>query len=238
MRLQSSLRLFAAVLGVAAILVMSMAAQQQPGKPGPAGTAASHEHTGSPGGASALPAILPRNEEVALAEIAGPASIAKDAAIYVLERGKGYAMAREGKNGFACFVNRDRAETLEPVCLDPEGVATILPVYFERAKLREEGMDRDAIQREINLGFSSGKFRAPRRAGISYMLYNENRVPAGGRVITYPSHVMIFAPYVKNSDIGADMKDPWMPWVLNPGTPQAYIIVRTGGSQPSGNAQR
>ena len=41
----------------------------------------------------------------------------------------------------------------------------------------------------------------------------------------YFPHVMFYAPYATNEDIGSDGKDPFAPWVLNPGTPHAYVIV-------------
>jgi hypothetical protein len=190
------------------------------------------EHVHSAGGgaqkgseAVGLPAIMPREQEMALAESAGPPGVAKAASIYVLERGTGYAVARQGTNGFACLVNRDRADTLEPECFDPEGAESILPVVLEGARLREQGVAAAEIDRRIAEGFQSGKYRAPRRGGVTYMLSKENKVFNGRRVISYPPHVMIFAPYVKNADIGADFKNPWMPWVLGEGTPHAYIMV-------------
>ena len=40
---------------------------------------------------------------------------------------------------------------------------------------------------------------------------------------------MIMAPYVTNKDIGADFSAPGLPWVLNEGRPDAYIIVTVQG---------
>lgn len=181
------------------------------------------------GAEAALPDLLLRDREIALAESAGPPAIAKAASIYVLERG-GFELAREGTNGFACLVTREDEGSQEPQCFDPEGVETLLPVAFERAKLMEEGLDRAAINARIGEGYASGKFRAPRRGGVVYMLSKENRVFNGERIVNYPPHVMVMAPYVTNKDIGADYSDPAMPWVLGEGTPGAYIIVTTRDS--------
>ncbi len=38
---------------------------------------------------------------------------------------------------------------------------------------------------------------------------------------------MFYAPYMTNADIGATGKDPNAPWILNEGSPHAYIIVVT-----------
>lgn len=168
--------------------------------------------------------LLPRDREIQLAESAGPPGLVRDAALYVLEP-QGYTMARGGSNGFSCLVGRDRQDTLEPMCFDPEGSQAILPVVLDAARFRGEGLSEEEIEKRIAEGFQAGRYRAPRRAGITYMLSKENLVFNGSKVIGYPPHVMIFAPYVTNKDIGADFKSPWMPWVLGEGSPHAYIMV-------------
>ncbi len=181
-----------------------------------------------------LPELMSEDAERALADSAGPPKIAKKADLYVLRRG-GFERVRAGENGFACIVTREDEGSVEPQCFDPEGVATLLPVALERARLIEEGKSRAEIDAAVGEGYAAGKFRAPRRGGVTYMLSTENRVFNGQKVISYPPHVMIMAPYVTNADIGADFSDPAMPWVLNEGTPGAYVIVVT---QPDAKAHK
>ena len=100
-----------------------------------AGSKEAVPHHGEVAGPAAL-GELAREREIALAESAGPASIARAATIYVLKRG-GFDIARKGENGFACIVTREDEGSLEPQCFDPEGVETLLPVALERARLRE-----------------------------------------------------------------------------------------------------
>ncbi len=180
----------------------------------------------APAAAQELPDLLPLEREIALAESAGPPHVAESATIYVLRRG-GFEVAREGSNGFACLVTRHDQGSQEPQCFDPEGVATLLPVALERARLIEAGTDRAEVERVVGEGYAAGTYRAPRRGGVTYMLSTENKVFNGEKIISYPPHVMIMAPYVTNADIGADGSDPAMPWVLNGGTPHAYIMVVT-----------
>lgn len=172
-------------------------------------------------------APMSKAEEMALAEGAGPPALAAEATLWVLGE-RGYEVAREGSNGASCLVSRDRVDTLEPICFDAEGTRAILPVYLERARLRAAGLD-DEIEGRIRAGFESGRFSAPSKPGIAYMLSEHNRVFNGREVISYPPHIMVYAPYATNADIGADMSDPFLPWVLNEGDPHAYIIVVTGG---------
>jgi len=172
-----------------------------------------------------LPPLMQRDDEISLAQKAGPPGIANDATIYVLERGSGYTIARKGTNGFACIVHRDRPDTLEPECFDPEGTESLMRMELDHAMFREQGMSDEEASRKIDVGFATGIYRIPRRTAITYMLSDKNKVFNGEKVISYPPHIMISAPYLNNSDIGADFKDPGMPWVLNEGSPRAYIIV-------------
>lgn len=174
------------------------------------------------------PATMTRAEEIALAESAGPPALAAGATIYVRGEG-GYEVVREGNNGAACLVGQDRPDTLEPLCYDAEGTRAILPVALARGRWRAQGVGEEEIERRIQEGFESGQFGPPQKAGVAYMLSERNRVFNGSEVISYPPHIMVYAPYASNADIGAEMTDPYMPWVLEEGSPHAYIIVVVGG---------
>ena len=165
-------------------------------------------------------------EEIALALSALPTTMRAGAAVYVLKSG-GYRKVRDGSNGLSCLVGHDRPDTLEPICWDKEGTETILPVKLDEAVWRARGESEEAIAAKVADGFANGTYRAPRRPGVSYMMSGENFVFNGTKVIKYFPHVMSYAPYLTNTDIGADGKDPYAPWILNPGTPHAYIIVVT-----------
>src|SRR3984893_12425358 len=78
-------------------------------------------------------ASMPRDQQITLAESAAPAEVSTKATVYVLGP-KGYEKAREGTNGFSCFVSRHFVKptetTIEPQCFDAEGSRTLLPVYL------------------------------------------------------------------------------------------------------------
>jgi hypothetical protein len=165
-------------------------------------------------------------EEVTLALAALPDSMRAEATVHVL-RPKGYEKAREGTSGVHCLVERSRPDTQEPICWDREGSETIMPVVLDRAKWRAAGQTDEEIDRRVAAGFESGHYRAPRRGGVSYMMSADNWVFNGQNVVRYHPHVMFYAPYATNKDIGSTGKDPHAPWVLNEGSPHAYVIVVT-----------
>lgn len=136
-------------------------------------------------------ASTPEAVQIALAESAAPAEVSKEAAVYVLGPG-GYRKVREGRNGFTCLVARQRQDTVEPECFDAEGTATILPARLFVEARRAEGVNDATVDRELEEAYRTGRFVAPRKPGIVYMLSSNNYVfdPDRRQVIHFPGHLM------------------------------------------------
>ena len=195
--------------------------------------------TSAPNTAQAATLIfLPQEQEIELALSAGPEHLRPDAAVYVFGK-NGYKKTHSGKNGFTCMVNRDGNQTgdndLKPTCWDAEGSATIVPVMLRVGELMAQGKTADEIRRDIDAGFSEGRFSSPRKTGIAYMLRGDVQFDPKTKKIaetSFPPHYMIYAPGVTNADIGMNMdaykKHPSLPLVYtgySGGSRTAYIIV-------------
>ena len=139
---------------------------------------------------------LTREDRIKLAESAAPPEISGKAAVYVLER-TGYVKVREGTNGFSCFVDRQNPLNLEPTCFDAEGSATTLLSRIYAEEQRAKGKSEEQIKSEIEAGYKSGKFRAPQKPGIVYMLSEQGYllIPGTNRLVPIPPHLMFYAPY-------------------------------------------
>jgi hypothetical protein len=170
-------------------------------------------------------ASVPRERQIELARGAAPKEVSEKASVYVLTP-RGYERAISGTNGFTCLVSHEVPGTLEPECHDAEGSKTIIPVRLWQEKLRIQGKSENAIEKETAAAYSSKKFLAPQRTGIAYMLSPHNRVydPESKQVISFPPHLMFYAPYLKSEDLGGAPGNG-IPYVVNPGKPDALIIV-------------
>jgi hypothetical protein len=191
--------------------------------------AVSPEATAAQSVGALLPPLMEKDREIALALSAAPAHLAGAATVYVLGK-SGYERARTGTNGFTCLVDHDRADTVEPVCYDPEGSATLLPVALEKAMLRARGKTDGEIKTAINEGYKAGRFHAPRRPGIAYMLAKEQSVydETRKKVIPYVPHLMFYAPNLTSKDLGLEPPEkaaPGSPFLIFEGEPGALIIV-------------
>jgi len=164
-----------------------------------------------------------------LAEGAAPPEVAGKATVYLLER-TGYIKVREGTNGFSCFVDRQTPFNMEPTCFDAEGSATTLPTRLYAEEQRAKGKSEDHIKSEMEQRYKTGKFKAPRKPGIVYMMSEHVYlfVPGAAELIHVPPHLMFYAPYATEKDLGSPPASADMPRLIRAGQPDAYIIVIPG----------
>lgn len=179
---------------------------------------------------------LDRETEIEYALSAAPTHLREGAGIYVLES-EGYGRVRPSRNGFECIVARvDRV--IAPMCLDAEGSATNLKAVLREGELFLAGKSRAEVDAIVAEEYKTGKLIAPRRNGIAYMLSPHfKQFPEGQEPKTvFAPHLMFYAPYLKNSDIGAfpaaDAANG-RPFILDEGKPTAYIIVVYHGAESS-----
>ncbi len=180
---------------------------------------------------------LDQEQETRLALSAAPEHVSRDAGVWLLRKG-GYEQARESKNGFNCFVQRwisnprlyadDRA--MVPICYDAEGSRSLFQADLRRVKLAEQGKSLEEIEKIVAEEYRTGKIPVPKRGGIAFMMATQtvhnHKTDSTDKV--FPPHLMFYAPYVKNSDIGAkpeDFASHRRPFVLNEGKPDAMILV-------------
>ncbi len=169
---------------------------------------------------------LPREARIELAESAAPPEISGKATVYLLER-SGYVKVREGSNGFSCFVDRQTPWNSEPTCFDAEGSATTLLTRIFAEDERAKGKSEEEIKSEIDGGYKSGKFKAPSKPGVVYMLSSSIFLlnAANNTIVHAPPHLMFYAPYATDKDIGSPPAGMNMPRVIRAGQPDAYMIV-------------
>jgi hypothetical protein len=163
----------------------------------------------------------PVDVQVALALSAGP-PIAAGATVYVVGP-KGFVKQREGTNGFSCIVNRENG-ALAPECYDAEGTATVLKTRFFEEEQRAQGVAEAEIKKAVWAGYKAGRFHGPRKPGLVYMLspYNYIFDTEKKQIVHFPGHLMFYAPYATSRDVG---EGPDAPYVVDPGTPEALMIV-------------
>jgi hypothetical protein len=156
---------------------------------------------------------MPAKLETQFALSALPPAMRDQASVYLLDPKKGYQLSRQGTSGVTCLVERTAWELADfrndiyiPLCYDAVGTRTYLKVIMDTAGLRAQGMSPAALKAEIENRFKNKTYKAPEKAGLSYMVAPVFRTvgPPDMKVYTMPMpHVMFYAPNITNDDIGA-----------------------------------
>lgn len=189
---------------------------------------------------------LQRDLEIQLALSALPPHLRDSASVYVLNPDKGFEVAHKGTNEFHAFVARTgddtfrgswpftkyRDDILYPVSFDKAGVPAQMRVIFDAAEMQAKGTPPGELKKIIQDRFNGGFYKAPERAGISYMLspvfrgYINPEENDSVATLNIP-HVMHYAPHVSNNDIGGGKPGGMDPFVIFHG-PHGYTIQFLG----------
>src|SRR5260221_7289975 len=120
---------------------------------------------------------MPAKLEAQFALSALPPAMRDHATVYLLDPKKGYQLSRQGTSGVTCLVERTAWEQADfhndiyvPLCYDAEGTKTFLKVIMDAATLRIQGMSPVALKAEIENRYKNKTYKAPERAGLSYMI--------------------------------------------------------------------
>ena len=191
---------------------------------------------------------LPRDLEIQLALSALPPHLRDSATVYVLNPDKGFEVARKGTNGFYAFVARTgddamrgswplkeyRDDILYPISFDQAGARAQMQVFFDIAKMQANGTAPEKLKKIIQDRYKTHYYKAPERAGISYMmspiLRTYTNPDEDENVVTASiPHVMYYAPNITNQDIGGAPPSPGnkYPFVILHG-PHGYTIQSLG----------
>ena len=194
---------------------------------------------------------LPRDLEMQLALSALPPHLRDNATVYVLNPDKGFELARQGTNGFHAFVARTgddafrgswplteyRDDILYPISFDQAGARAQMPVFFDAAEMQAKDTPPGELKKIIKDRYKTGYYKAPERAGISYMLSPvlrtyENPDESDRAGTSNNPHVMYYAPNVSNEDIGGVKPGPniMYPFVILSG-PHGYMIQHVGQTE-------
>lgn len=156
---------------------------------------------------------MPAGLETRFALSAAPPRLRDQATVYLLDPGTGYHLSRQGTSGVTCIVERTAWELADfrndiyiPLCYDAVGTRTYLKAIMDAAALRAQGLSPVALKAEIEERYTDKTYNVPGKAGLSYMVAPIMRTvgPPDLKVHTMSMpHLMFYAPFITNEDIGA-----------------------------------
>jgi hypothetical protein len=156
--------------------------------------------------------LMEKNAEIQLARSAAPESISRDATILVLGR-QGFETAVEGKNGFACMVDRawsaafDWPEFWNPkvraaACLNPQAARSMLPIAFLRSRMVMAGRSKAEILSAVKTAYEKKQLPGLESGAMCYMMSKSAYLTdEGGHNLP---HLMWYTPLADGKDWGSD----------------------------------
>lgn len=156
---------------------------------------------------------MPAGLETQFALSAVPPALRARATVYLLDPKQGYHLSRQGTSGVTCLVERTAWELADfrndiyiPLCYDAAGTKAHLKVIMDAAALRAQGMSPTDLKAEIEKRYREKTYKVPEKPGLSYMVAPIFRTVGppdmSVRTLAMP-HLMFYAPYATNEDIGA-----------------------------------
>src|SRR6266700_6110969 len=170
---------------------------------------------------------LPQPLEIQPALSALPPHLRENATVYVLNPDKGFEVARKGTNEFYALVARTgddtfrgswpftkyRDDILYPISFDEAGSKAQMRVFIDAAEMQAKGTPPEELKEIIQERYKAKYYKAPERAGVSYMLSPILRTYVNpdqndSVAISNIPHIMNYAPNVSNEDVGGAIPKP------------------------------
>lgn len=183
--------------------------------------------------------LMTPEAEIALARSAAPEGVSAHASVKILTA-SGYKIAAQGDNGFVCLVMRGwsaptytpaqfrdlvyDAGVRAPICFNPPAARQVLPYYELRSKLGMEGKTADQIAEGVQAAYAKGQLLRRDEVSFAYMWSADQNLASG--IGHWHPHMMIFAPYYDNSQLGNNQFGSALPQLSDDaGTPFAVVVV-------------
>lgn len=157
--------------------------------------------------------IAHRDDEIALARSAAPASISAEADVLVLGS-RGFEVAVKGKNGFVCLVERSWAagfndaefwnpKVRAPNCFNAPGARTVLPQYLKRTEWVLAGASPQEMIERTRAALADKTFAAPESGAMCYMMSAQSYL--SDKNTHWMPHLMFYFPRAAASLWGANL---------------------------------
>jgi hypothetical protein len=169
--------------------------------------------------------ILPAEIQIKTAVLPAPEEDRMDAMVYGYnEQGK-LVVLREGTNNLVCLCDDPAKEGISVSCYSRK----LEPFMARGRELTAEGKNfkekRDIRGEEI----ASGKIKMPKEPSMMYIFYgtDENYDKSTGDLKDGKFRYVIYTPFATTESTGLPSKPhaPGMPWLMDPGTHRAHIMV-------------
>lgn len=166
--------------------------------------------------------VPPAEIQIAAAVLAAPEEYRSGAAVLGYDPSGRLTELRPGTNAMVCLADDPRKDDFSAACYHKD-----LEPYMARGReLLEQGVTgkqrNDIRWKEVE----EGRLPMPREPRTLYVLSGKGYDPASGRVLSPYLRWVIYVPFATPESTGLSTKPaPGAPWLMDPGTAGAHIMI-------------
>ena len=169
--------------------------------------------------------ILPKEIQIKTATLAAPEELRAGAMVYGYNEQGDLVVLQEGSNHLVCLADDPNKKGISVSCYSKK----LEPFMARGRQLTEEGKG-EMERREIRGNEAeSGQLQLPDAPSMTYIFSgtDENYDPTTGELKDGYFRYVIYIPYATTESTGLPDKPfaPGMPWLMDPGTHRAHIMV-------------
>jgi len=190
--------------------------------------------SGSVMGQSKIPAA---DQQIKAAVSPAPANLQDSAKVLGYNQQGKLVTLREGSNDLICLGDDPSQSNFHVACYHKD-----LEPFMKRGReLRAQGLSREKVDSLRRVEIESGKLELPKKPMALYSLTGSGDAFDYGtdQVINASPLYVVYVPYATEASTGlsSNPASKGAPWIMEPGTPWAHVMVMTGRKVGSSNME-
>ncbi len=169
--------------------------------------------------------ILPAEIQINTAVLPAPEEDKADAMVYGYDQQGNLVVLREGTNNLVCLCDDPTKEGISVSCYSKK----LEPFMARGRELTAQGKNFKEKRQIRGEEIASGKIKMPEEPSMTYIFYgtDENYDKTTGDLKDGKFRYVIYTPFATTESTGLPGKPhaPGMPWLMDPGTHRAHIMV-------------
>ena len=169
--------------------------------------------------------LLPKEVQIKTAVLPAPEKDKDGAMVYGYNEAGELVVLREGNNNLVCIGDDPNKEGISVSCYSKK----LEPFMARGRELTAAGKDFNEKREIRGKEIAAGTLYMPREPSMLYVFYGkqENYNPETGELKEGKFRYVIYTPFATTESTGLPDKPhaPGMPWLMDPGTHRAHIMV-------------
>lgn len=172
--------------------------------------------------------ILPKEIQIKTAVLAAPQGSRDGAKVYGYDQDGKMVVLREGTNNMICIADDPNFDGIQVACYSDK----LEPFMSRGRELKAEGKSEIEKRKIRAEEADSGKLKMPDSPSTLYVFSGseENYDKETGELKDGKFRYVVYIPYATSESTGLPTKPeaPGMPWIMDPGTHRAHIMISGG----------